>query len=250
MPGVKLIYDSTCTSTSSVTCAWTVPAGVCRVTFEIWGGGGGGGVQGTNCNCCQTGGPGSGGGYSKVTIDTTPGSTYTIVAGAAGVASSGYGAPLGICCNGVTGGTTYITGTGLSNFCATGGAGGLSDFNTNCYSYCGCNFVSRTPGQGYGGNTVAQGSHGIISMTGDQNAYAMTIVGGSAGGVGGGPGGVNVSGGYCCAYGAYGCANSGESPHHGRVPGGGGAGSYCWSGCYCTPLPSGRGGPGMVKITY
>lgn len=246
MPGVKLIYDSTCTSTSNTTCAWVVPAGVCRVTFEIWGGGGGGGVMGTNCNCCQTGGPGSGGGYSKATINVTPGSTYTIVAGSAGVAN-GYGAITSLCCNGITGGTSYVTGTGLSNFCATGGAGGLSDFNTNCYAYCGCNMYNRTPGQGYGGDTVAQGTWGIMAITGDQSAFAVSNFGGTAGGVGGGQGGVNSSNGYCSGYG---CAIAGESPLHGRVPGGGGAGSGCWSQCICQALASGRGAPGMVKITY
>ena len=247
MSGVKLIYDSTCTNTSNTSCSWTVPNGVFRVTFEVWGGGGGGGVPGTNCNCCSTGGPGSGGGYSKKTVDTVPGTVYTVVAGSAGV-SGGFGAPLSICANGIAGGTSYVSGLNVpATFCATGGLGGLSDFNSNCYSICGCNWYSRTPGQGYGGDTVAQGTWGITSLWGDTSPYGQQHFGGSAGGPGGGAGGFNMSGGYCSGLA---CAVSGEGPSHGRVPGGGGVGGACWQFCCCCPWASGRGAPGMVKITY
>ena len=246
MSGIKLIYDSTCVSTSDTTCNWTVPAGVCRVTFEIWGGGGGGGTKGTSCNCCDRGGSGSGGGYSKKTVNTVPGTTYSIVAGKAGTDGS-YGSVVQRCCNGITGGTSYITGSGLTNFCAEGGLGGLSDFNTVCYSICGCNFNSRTPGNGFGGDTVAQGSYGIVGIGGGQNAYDIMIQAGGAGGPGGGAGGHNMSGGYCSGGG---CAVATEWHMHGRVPGGGGAGSGCWYCCECNALASGRGAPGMVKITY
>lgn len=247
MPGVKLIYDSTCTSTSDTTCTWTVPNGVFRVTFEVWGGGGGGGLQGTNCNCCQRGGPGSGGGYASKTVDVVPGCQYNIVAGHAGVSSQAYGSYVSRCCNGCSGGTSYVTGFGLAGFCATGGSGGYSDFNTNCYAICGCNFYSRTPGQGYGGDTVAQGTWGIFSLWGDNSPYGISVFGGSAGGPGGGVGGNNISGGYCSGHG---CAVTTDSPMHGRLPGGGGAGSGCFTCCRCCPWPSGRGAPGMVKITY
>lgn len=247
MPGVQLIYDNTCVNTSNVTCTWTVPTGVCKVTFEIWGGGGGGGVMGTNCNCCQKGSPGSGGGYSKATITTIPGENYSIVAGAAGVSSQGYGAYCGICCNGCAGGTTYVTGTNLTNFCASGGQGGLSDFNTNCYYYCACNWHSRTPGCGYGGDTVSRASFGHQNFYGSQNPYNGTMWAGAAAGPGGGEGGVNMANGFCNGWA---CAVIGDSPLHGRVPGGGGAGSSCWNQCVCTPYASGRGAPGMVKITY
>lgn len=248
MAGVKLIYDTTCTSTSDITCSWTVPDGSSRVTFEIWGGGGGGGNQGTNCNCCSRGGGGSGGGYSKVTIDTTPGTTYTVVAGKAGVSSQGYGSYCGTCCNGCAGGTSYVTGTGLSNFCATGGTGGRSDFDANCYAHCGCNFYSLTPGNGYGGTTVAQGNTPMVTRYGNNNPYNIVVIGGGAGGPGGGTGGFNHFGGYNNSSGY--CAQSGEHNFHGRIPGGGGAGSGGYTGCCCTPYPSGRGAPGVVKITY
>ena len=248
MSGVQLIYDTTCTSTTNTNCTWTVPAGVCSVTFEIWGGGGGGGNQGTNCNCCQRGGPGSGGGYSKKTIDTVPGSTYTISAGAAGVSSQGYGSYCGTCCDGCTGGTSYVTGTGLTNFCATGGYGGKSNFETSCYAHCGCNFCSQVPGCGYGGDIVARGFWGSMAHHAGTEPCKIYVWGGNAGGIGGGYGGQNHRGG-SCSFDCW-CAAIGEHNFHGRIPGGGGAGSGSTSQCCCTPFPSGRGAPGVVKISY
>lgn len=248
MAGIKLFYDTTCTSTSGVCCLWTVPTGVYSVTFEIWGGGGGGGTKGTSCNCCDRGGPGAGGGYSKVTIPTTPGTQYTLCAGNAGVSTSGYGSLCGLCCNGCNGGTSYVTGTGLSNFCAVGGCGGASDFNTVCYSHCGCNYCSRGGGCGYGGDVSVRGHFGVIGMHAAQNPCYIVMKGGDAGGPGGGAGGVNVAGGWAENRSAE--AVAGESPLHGRVPGGGGAGSGCWTTCVCTAINSGRGAPGAVKIYY
>jgi hypothetical protein len=87
----------------------------------------------------------------------------------------------------------------------------------------------------------------MTGMSGDTAPYGIMMTAGSAGGPGGGHGGHNMGGGYCSGWG---CAVVGESPLHGRVPGGGGAGSGCWNTCVCNPFPSGRGGPGMVKITY
>ena len=248
MAGVRIFYDSTCTSTSDISCTWTVPAGTCRVTFEIWGGGGGGGNKGTNCDCCSRGGSGSGGGYAKKTVDTTPGCQYTIVVGKAGVSSQGYGSFCGICCDGCAGGTTYVNGQGLSNFCATGGLGGKSDFGSNCYGHCGCNWYSQCPGCGVGGDINARGFTPTVTRYGSDNPYNIVVKAGGAGGPGGGAGGYNGFGGYNNNSGY--CALIGEHNFHGRIPGGGGAGSGGHSDCVCTPFPPGRGGPGMVKITF
>lgn len=247
MPGVQLVYDTTCKSTSGVCCAWTVPAGSQNVTFEIWGGGGGGGNPGTNCDCCSRGGSGAGGGYSKVTIATTPGTVYTICAGPGGVSTQGWGSYCGICCNGCAGGTSFVTGTGLSNFCATGGAGGYSDFYTNCYSHCGCNFYSQGFSQGYGGDVVSAGKYAIIGHYGNTNPDGIMSFAGAAGGPGGGAGGVNMGGGI---NDGAGCAVDCDHPLHGRIPGGGGAGSGWYSCCVCCPWASGRGAPGLVRIQY
>lgn len=248
MAGVRIFYDSTCTSTSDISCTWTVPAGTCRVTFEIWGGGGGGGNKGTNCDCCSRGGSGSGGGYAKKTVDTTPGCQYTIVVGKAGVSSQGYGSFCGICCDGCAGGTTYVNGQGLSNFCATGGLGGKSDFGSNCYGHCGCNWYNQCPGCGVGGDINARGFTPTVTRYGNDNPYNIVVKAGGAGGPGGGAGGYNGFGGYNNNSGY--CAVIGEHNFHGRIPGGGGAGSGGHSDCVCTPFPPGRGGPGMVKITF
>ena len=249
MAGVQLIYDTTCTSTSGVCCQWTVPTGTYAVTFEVWGGGGGGGTQGTSCDCCQRGGPGAGGGYSKKTVATVPGCQYTICAGPGGVSSQGWGSYCGRCCNGCAGGTSFVTGYNVpSSFCATGGAGGPSDFNTNCYAHCGCNFCGYLGGCGFNGDTMTNGNWGVMSSHGGQSPYDISVKGGDAGGIGGGAGGVNAGGGY--ADGSSWCAQTGESQLHGRIPGGGGAGSGGYTCCQCTPWASGRGAPGLVKISY
>jgi hypothetical protein len=77
------------------------------------------------------------------------------------------------------------------------------------------------------------------------NPYNIIVFGGGAAGPGGGQGGVNQS--YCVGYG---CNAAGEHPLNGRIPGGGGAGSGFWSCCVCTPWASGKGAPGLVKVTY
>jgi hypothetical protein len=81
------------------------------------------------------------------------------------------------CCYGQDGGTSYITGTGLSNFCATGGGGGTND----CYNQCGC---MTTPGIGYGGgstplggNTLANGTPGTIAGFSDAQPYTLSTTG-------------------------------------------------------------------------
>ena len=59
------------------TCTWTVPAGATRAKFQVWGAG-----MGSNPGCCCGGTPsGENGAYSQMTINVTPGHTYTICAG-------------------------------------------------------------------------------------------------------------------------------------------------------------------------
>lgn len=242
---IKLIYDNTCTSTTPVTCNWTVPDNTYSVLFEIWGGGGGGGAGIANCDCCTKTGSGSGGGYAAKTVATTPGTVYAITAGNGGVASSGYGAPVSTCCNGCPGGTSFVTGTGVPvNFCATGGGGGCSNSTTNCYASCGCQY--NTFGQGYNGDVNMPGAPSVRFSDGS-SAWSSHTIGGAAGGPGGGQGGRNL--------GAYGSNNpygdAANNPNlHGQIPGGGGAGHGCSSCCNCCNGNSGRGAPGLVKITW
>lgn len=99
-------------------CQWTVPAGVTRARFQLWGAGGGSGV-----GCCCGGSPyGSTGAYASVIIPVTASTQYTLCAGCA------------YCCFPSVGGQgrlpgcqSYVTGTGLSGFCANGGVGRLGN---------------------------------------------------------------------------------------------------------------------------
>lgn len=240
---ISVVYDSTCIAPTGRCCLWTVPAGVESVSFEIWGGGGGGGGGVMVCDCCARTQAGGGGGYSMKELAVTPGAQYTVCAGNGGFPSSctDYGAEIAYCSNGTTGGTSFVTGTGLSNFCATGGAGGCNNFTITCYGHCGCNGANG--GQGYGGTINGTGTAGIKGMAGGSNACDSYSIGGTAAGPGGGVGGWN--------NGTYPSGNACANPRmHGRVPGGGGAGSGCGNNCVCCNQGSGRGAPGFVKITW
>lgn len=244
---ITLVYDTT-NSPSGRCCAWTVPDGVCSVTFEIWGGGGGGGGGLTMCDCCARTQSGGGGGYSLKNVITTPGTVYTVCAGNGGqdINSQGYGAPVGYCCNGCTGGTSYVVGTGVPlSFCATGGTGGCSNFQINCYGHCGCN--GALGGIGYNGDINESGMPGIKAGTAVHiSASGSFTLGGTAGGPGGGVGGFNN--GLNNYYGGGG--RDANNQMDGKTPGGGGAGHGCYTGCTCCDRGSGKGGPGLVKITW
>ncbi len=88
----------------SSSATWTCPAGVTKITVELWGGGGGGGggsgAGGPNfqpkygCDMGSGflgghGGPGGKGGYNRGIINVTPGVTYSITIGQAGVGGIG-----------------------------------------------------------------------------------------------------------------------------------------------------------------
>lgn len=239
---ISVVYDTTCINPAGKCCLWEVPAGVQSATFEIWGGGGGGGSGVTMCDCCARTQSGGGGGYAIKEILVTAGAKYTVCAGNGGFSPNctDYGAEIGYCCNGITGGTSFVTGTNLSNFCATGGTGGSNTFTISCYGHCGCNGAEG--GRGYGGTINAQGAPGVKGMAGS-NACDSYTIGGVAGGPGGGVGGWN--------NGIWPSGNACSNPKmHGRVPGGGGAGSGCGNACACCNQGSGRGAPGFVKITW
>tara|TARA_E500000331_G_scaffold259044_1_gene249908 strand:- start:4758 stop:5603 length:846 start_codon:yes stop_codon:yes gene_type:complete len=121
---------------------WTVPQDALTVKFEILGGGGSGGPA----RCC-TGGyyPGGSGAYGVKTLyahtgDFTPGSTnYTICAGAT-TRCSCCGCCTGRSGCGFCGCTSYVQGSGLSNFCATGGSWGHKKCAGWCYI---CKFTAQ-----------------------------------------------------------------------------------------------------------
>lgn len=93
-------------------CTWTVPAGATLAKFELWGPGSpsGGGM------CCGGAHWGASGAYATIIIPVTPGCQYTMCGGCS-ICLSNY------CtynCAG-QGSPSYVTGFGLSNFCAEGG---------------------------------------------------------------------------------------------------------------------------------
>jgi len=112
--GLKVCDTSGCWNCGA-TCTWTVPAGVTCARFQLWGAGAG---SGYGCCCAFTpfGGTGA---YASVIIPVTAGNSYTICSGCAHCCrppQAGYGNV-----NGYQGCPSYVTGTGLSNFCAEGG---------------------------------------------------------------------------------------------------------------------------------
>jgi hypothetical protein len=71
---------------------WRVPAGVTRITVELWGGGGGGGGGSSSVPSAGPGGGGGGGGsgaYVRTSVSVKEGETYAIRVGAGGVGGRG-----------------------------------------------------------------------------------------------------------------------------------------------------------------
>lgn len=207
-------------------CTWTVPSGVTRATFEIWGGGGGGAAK-CCCACYHSGPGGAGGGYARTSITVAPGATYSICVGGGGMQCVGGACAYHWCCYGNPGCTSYVTGTGLSNFCATGGDGGTN----TCYAYCGC---LANPGCGYGGSLVGTGSAGFLGGA-DSNQCQSFGAGGTAPGTNHNRWFVQET---CngCMVAAY-----------GTFPGGGGA-TVNVQCCCCSQ--GGVGANGLVRIYF
>jgi hypothetical protein len=144
----KIFFPASTTSTPQT---WTVPTGVTCATFEVWGGGGAGSPS---CCCtCYFGEPGGGGGYSMKTVPVTPGTTYSIVVGQGGCGNMCWfnGNACGCC-----GFPSYVTGQGLTNFCANGGQGGAWCNSATSYSCGGCAYGGDVSITGMDGSTTSQ----------------------------------------------------------------------------------------------
>lgn len=119
--GFKVCDTTTQHFNTGFCCAWVVPAGVTRARFQIWGAGG----NSAQSKCCGGSPFGSTGAYASVIIPVTAGNTYTLCAGCA----------FQCCCFYVSSGAaripgtaSWVTGTGLCNFCANGGQGRLGNW--------------------------------------------------------------------------------------------------------------------------
>ena len=231
---------------------WKVPANTTEIIFEVWGAGGGGG---DGC-CCTRGVPGSSGAYAykKLTgTDVVPGCSYAIDIGQGGRSRQGPSC-------GQPGGRTYITGYGLSNFCADGGYGGCSC----CYMCCCtwgtlCNVCCNGPcALYYGADGGAYGNPGAGQMWCQSrycwNKQLIPYPGGLVNGKGGWLPGIQCEcqgcGYYLNMYAStqlgWGGAG-GENSHKNYVPGTGGASAWVHGGGCCRGQ---HGNPGMVRISY
>ena len=144
---------------------WTVPDGTSEITFHIWGSGG----VGTGSHCCMQGMNAGAGAYAykKLTTGFSAGDRYVACIGDQQVLScstsaahfccppattaEGWDATANSCtcyimagCKGIT---TYITGPGLTNFCAEGGNPGIT---SQAFVRGGCARLFAGPNGGQG----------------------------------------------------------------------------------------------------
>ncbi|MEM5419640.1 hypothetical protein [Paraburkholderia ferrariae] len=174
----------------------TVPAGVFKIYYEIWGGGAGGGGGSTSA---QSGNAGGAGGFSKGWMTVTPGQTLTAIVGANGTG----GANTGI--GGTNGGSSSLT-NGTQTVSCTGGAGGS-----------GGGTGGGVGGSGSGGDFNASGGSGTgPSLVNSAGSLYYGPPGGAAYGVGASASGYGTGAGFV-----------GRSPGAGGAGGAGGsAGAY------------------------
>lgn len=241
-------------------CLWTVPQGVYCATFEVWGGGG----QGNNkcCCSCYAGVGGVGGGFASRTVDVQPGWNYTLCVGGGGWDACWNANQIGACqCRGCA---TYIMGCGLGaayncgskttccNFGRLQADGGLGGgWCNDCLEWGACTGgFFKSPykcGCAHGGDINLQGGRGETFACPQGNCQWFRS--GSSGFSG--PDLISIR--VCCCYQCGQGRGAGDAVCGccGSFPGGGGGMSvmtgetHC-DGCSC----SGKGGNGLIKITY
>lgn len=251
------------------TYSWTAPAGVNFVSVLCIGGGGAG-FSGTGG--FGAGGGGGGLGYAN-NVAVTPGNSYTVTVGAAGVvttagtAGTNGGNSLFIntaTCVGYGGtrGTNVAIGTGGSFF-PSGGAGGSGGGTAGvAYSHGGgggAGGYSGTGGIGGNGTSVSgnagtggAGGGGSGSLNSTSGAI-QTVVGGGGGGTGSLGSGTSGAGGVFSStlaqiQGGGGSGGTGGlRVGYGGVCGGGGAANFANSGGGVTNV---SGGSGCVRIIW
>jgi len=124
--------------TCGANCDWVVPAGATFARFQIWGAGG---KTGSGC-CCGGADWGTSGAYASVIIPVVPGCTYNLCAGNRNPNVCFWAEAGGRSC------ASYITGYGLSNFCAEGACAKYHCCTQTCdrdaYAQTGCTRWSST----------------------------------------------------------------------------------------------------------
>lgn len=126
------VYDSTYFSLGG-SCTWTVPSGVVKARFEIWGPGGTSGAG----LCCGGSPWGASGSFMAFTIPVTAGCQYVLCAACANQSMQPYCCGClnyAQCCYNGNFKASYVSGYGLCNICAPGGC---TDFVQNmCARLC------------------------------------------------------------------------------------------------------------------
>ncbi len=233
----------TVTSTGNGT--WTCPAGVTSATVYCWGGGGGGGGASSTASY----GGGAGGAMVKLTVTTTPGTTYkyTVGAGGAGGAQSG-STP------GSNGNPTYFgnSSTGIYSdalIIAQGGAGsngqnqrvGSTTTTPNNFPTSGTGFAAYFGGNGTAAQGSVNGGHGGGgASSGSAGNNGTEPVGGCSTVPCGSPG--TATTGYTYNGAAGGSGSGGGNGSVGSQPSGGGGGAKSGAG--------GNGGNGQLVIDF
>ncbi len=204
--------------TTPGTYSWVAPAGVTSVSV-VCVGGGAGGVFSTTSSSDRWGGGGGGLGYTN-NYSVTPGNSYTVVVGAAGVSWYGSGSPP----SSTNGGNSYFVNTStVAGFGATGATGGS-----------------------YFGNGGGSGGNGGAYATGDSGGGGAGGYSGN-GGTGGGPGNPTAGTG-----GAGGGGSNGAGIPNGAGGGGvglGGQGTNGAAGPSFSGVVYGGGGGSPVTLT-
>ena len=112
-------------------CLWTVPANTTKVRFEMWGAGAGSSAG----NCCGLAPWGQNGAYASMIVNATPGSQYTLCAGCAHC----FQLYCTYSCD-VSGGSSYVSGPGVTNLCATGGCWNIARHMTLLHGQTCCRY--------------------------------------------------------------------------------------------------------------
>ncbi len=225
---------------------WTVPTGMSLAKFELWGAGGGG----AGSNCCMQGVSGGSGAYAHKEISVTPGDRYVLCLGDYSEYCCTQRCQTGQAClakqTGYKGPTAWVSGNGLTNFCAEGGNPGVTAF---CPAY---HMHGREPEGGSCGRTCCcycwttcelfTGGSSIRTLDSDNDVMRCACYYGADGGVRGTRGYMKTS---CCNLSAndHACGIRWGVPYPGGYwdkPNRGGRGgvievSYQWC-CYCCGL--------------
>ena len=227
-PSQQFFFKPTTGGASPFSTTWTVPTGVTCATFEVWGGGGEGSPM---CCCtCYGGNPGAGGGYAIKTIPVSAGTVYTIQVGQGGCGNECWYNSNACGCAGQG---SYVTGTGLSNLCATGGAGG---------TWCNAGVFEEQPGLGYGGDYNFYGKSGHFTNCNSARYTCRSFMLGGASTFGGG---WSIQNGAVGAQSQYVCGITGSFPGGGSPP----KPVYSSGWCDCFTGCTGGGADGLVIIT-